>query len=82
MDKDTKAKLAALLRAAAGRAIPEDQFWKQFKAMVDPFTDPFAGDAFETATHFGGTSTREICFLSGLSLMCTSSCKARTHSIL
>jgi hypothetical protein len=54
MDKDTKAKLAALLRAAAGRAIPEDQFWKQFKAMVDPFTDPFAGDAFETATHYWG----------------------------
>ena|ERR1700693_4189032 len=54
MDRDTQTKFAALLRAAASRTVSEDDFWKQFKSLVDPFTDPVAGIAHETATHYWG----------------------------
>ena len=54
MDRDTQTKLAALLRRAAAQTVSEDEFWSQFKVLVDPFTDPFAGMAHETATHYWG----------------------------
>lgn len=54
MDRETQTKLAALLRAAAARAVPEDDFWRQFKTLIDPFSDRFAGIAHETADHYWG----------------------------
>lgn len=54
MDKETQIKFAALLRAAAARTVTEDDFWARFKNLVDPFADPFAGIAHETATHYWG----------------------------
>lgn len=54
MDKDTRTKFAALLRAAAGGAVSEEEFWKEFNGLVDPFDDPIAGMAHETATHYWG----------------------------
>jgi hypothetical protein len=54
MDTDTQTKLAALLRAAAVRTVSEDDFWREFKTLIDPFADPVAGIAYETATHYWG----------------------------
>jgi hypothetical protein len=54
MDRDTQTKLAALLRAAAAQTLSEDDFWNQFKNLVDPFADSYAGIAHETATHYWG----------------------------
>jgi len=54
MDKGNYTKFAALLRMAATQAISEDEFWAQFKNLADPFEDPFAGVAYETATHYWG----------------------------
>ena len=54
MDKNVQTKFASLLRAAAARGVSEDDFWKQFDALIDPFADPFAGVAYETATHYWG----------------------------
>ena len=51
MDRDTRSKFAA---AAATQTISENEFWKQVETLVDPFGDPIAGIAFETATHYRG----------------------------
>jgi hypothetical protein len=65
MDKDTRTKFAALLRAAATRTVPEEDFWEQFKALADPFGDPIAGIAHETATHYWGNfHSKNILFIS------------------
>ncbi len=64
MDSDIRTKLAALLRAAAAREIPEDDFWQQFSALAKPFEEPAAGVAFETATHYWGNfHERNILFI-------------------
>jgi hypothetical protein len=54
MEADIQRKLAVLLRAAAAQTIPEKDFWVQFKGLVDPFGDPIAGLAYESATHYWG----------------------------
>lgn len=54
MENDTRTKFASLLRAAAAQTISEDEFWKEFNALVDSFADPIAGMAHETATHYWG----------------------------
>lgn len=54
MEKDTRTKFAVLLKAAAALTISEGEFWRQFNSLVDPFADPIAGMAHETATHYWG----------------------------
>jgi hypothetical protein len=64
MERDTQTKFAALLRAAAAQKVSEDDFWAQFKDLVDPSSDPIAGIAYETATHYWGNfHSRSILFL-------------------
>ena len=81
VDKDTQSKFAVLLRKAAAQDISEDDFWAQFKNLVDAFEYPSAGLAFETATTIGGISTREICCLCGLNLIAISCSRVKTSSI-
>ncbi len=54
MELDVRKKFAALLRAAATQAIPEKDFWAQFRSLVDPVREPAAGLAYESATHYWG----------------------------
>jgi hypothetical protein len=54
MDKETKTKLAALLRGAAKQTIPEADFWAGFKSFIDPLADPVVGLAYESAIHYWG----------------------------
>jgi hypothetical protein len=64
MDIDVQRKFAALLRAAAEQAIPEEDFWSQFKSLVDPVREPVAGLAFESATHYWGNfHSRNLLFV-------------------
>lgn len=64
MDRETQVRLAALVRAAAAQAVSEGDFWTQFKALVNPFADPFAGIAYEIATHYWGDfHARNILFI-------------------
>jgi hypothetical protein len=60
---DTQKKLAALLRAAATRTVPEKDFWVELKRLVDPVADPVAGLAYESATHYWGNFHERNLFL-------------------
>ena len=64
MDKDTRTKFAALLRSASDCTVSEEDFWKRFEALADPFDDPIAGIAPETATHYWGNfHSKNILFI-------------------
>jgi hypothetical protein len=63
MELDTQKKLAALLRGAARLTVAEEDFWAQFKRLVDPVAEPVAGLAFESATHYWGNFHQRNLFL-------------------
>lgn len=54
MERDIQRKLAALLRAASAQTIAEEEFWAQFKDLVDPVRESIAGLAYESAIHYWG----------------------------
>ncbi|HEX3738439.1 MAG TPA: hypothetical protein VHV29_01820 [Terriglobales bacterium] len=63
MELDTQKKLAALLRGAATQTVTEKDFWAQFTGLVDPVTEPVAGLAYESATHYWGNFHQRNLFL-------------------
>jgi hypothetical protein len=63
MELHAQKKLAAVLRAAATQTISEKEFWAQFTGIVDPTTEPVAGLAYESATHYWGNFHERNLFL-------------------